>query len=942
MNVYVGKCIGDYRILRRIGRGGIGEVFLAENIHDNARCALKLLRKEVSSDPGFRQRFIAEARIMYILSNENIVRVHHVGEHQKSYYLVMDYIEGPQQRPCSLEDYLTEAEKGRADIAAARKWIIQICKGLAYAHKNGIIHRDIKPENILLDSDGNIKITDFGLAGALGSHFVSNRLTQSLRLCRSLSEYPTVVQNPAVQDEDSIGEKDTEKANNFSHAILGTYDYMSPEQRQGATLDERTDIYSLGVLAYRLLTGRRPTRKAVSKIVPSLNENLDRVIDKALEYDKDKRYSDVDEFAKDFSKATGGRPAHKVLITAAAAIIISAVIALHLLPGLRTDNKTAVNTANVIDTPVSDVAARRTELKSREKSQAKALWQQAQQLGQEEKYIEAIRTIDNLLANYGGTEFAKSALEAKQYYREKFIEGKRREVEVRILLSRAQAFMEGNSPTDALAVVNQALKLAPSNESAAKLHEQCTLLLNKDRHQAEREKNYQQLISMGKSYQSRGQYEKAIDCYTRAEAISSHDKELNKTINRCRHDLYAAKGNSALKANDPSAAIDYYNQALEYYQAQSTKVRLESAKKILSQKLGEDRKRREYSKWSKRAQQAQRADNLAEAIEAWQQAQKFTSVPLDYRIEPLKSKLQYQQRQEKFEYFYSRAKGQFGKGNLVGALTAIENALQVNPEHPEVLTLKRHIMATLKPAEDLAVNINFAPSSVSIDKHGQKLLTQVLAKIKKANPARELQIIGHDSTEAYDRKKFTDHWDIAMRRAVSTARWFSANGIKPERMAAVSRAFHRPVAMNTTDQNKARNRRVELSLTDNALWDSRGIVMVNMPATVRFEPSAWMLNDSMEADIEHVAAAMKNTDAGREVWVIGYCDRQEPLPNGCADHWELAGRRAMAVVRCLENKGIAGRRLAAVSAGAGRLRQMGNQRNNTTPNSKVEIMVHMR
>jgi serine/threonine protein kinase len=225
------RIIGDYQILEPIGEGGMGQVYLAENIHHRKKYALKILPEQLSRDKGFRQRFFDEARVMSELDHPHIVRVHHIGECQGLYYLVMDYMEGPEGRPCSLHQYLKTSPNGRLEENIAIPWILQIAEGLVYAHQRGVIHRDIKPANILLTRDGRIRITDFGLAKAVGAEFIQSQIHTTQH---SFGSTPTI--HKPITGEKSIGSWVTTTGDNApsrrsseSSGILGTYDYMSPE-----------------------------------------------------------------------------------------------------------------------------------------------------------------------------------------------------------------------------------------------------------------------------------------------------------------------------------------------------------------------------------------------------------------------------------------------------------------------------------------------------------------------------------------------------------------------------------------------------------------------------------------------------------------------------------------------------------------------------------------
>jgi eukaryotic-like serine/threonine-protein kinase len=204
--------LGTYRILRMLSSGGMGLVFQAEDIQLRRVVALKVMRKEAAAHPTARARFLREARAAAQVEHTHIVSVHQVGEANGVVYLAMAWLKG-----CTLDDYL---KRGRVKPGQAIRIGRQVALGLAAAHENGLIHRDIKPANIWIEQGGNIKILDFGLARAV---------TEDANLTRA-------------------------------GAILGTPAYMAPEQARGEKVDHRCDLYSLGVVMYRMVTGRMPTK----------------------------------------------------------------------------------------------------------------------------------------------------------------------------------------------------------------------------------------------------------------------------------------------------------------------------------------------------------------------------------------------------------------------------------------------------------------------------------------------------------------------------------------------------------------------------------------------------------------------------------------------------------------------------------------------------------
>lgn len=211
MEKYIGKVLNDrYMITEVIGVGGMAYVFKAFDKVCNRVVAVKVLKDEFMSDAQFRRRFTNESKAITMLSHNNIVDVYDVSLEGESLYIVMEYIDG-----ITLKEYMEK--KGALSDVEALHFVKQILKGLAHAHERGIVHRDIKPHNIILLKDGTIKITDFGIA----------RLTKF----------------------------DTQT---ISDMTIGSVHYISPEQASGDRTDERSDIYSVGIILYEMLTGKLP------------------------------------------------------------------------------------------------------------------------------------------------------------------------------------------------------------------------------------------------------------------------------------------------------------------------------------------------------------------------------------------------------------------------------------------------------------------------------------------------------------------------------------------------------------------------------------------------------------------------------------------------------------------------------------------------------------
>jgi serine/threonine-protein kinase len=216
MTDLTGQTLGDFQILRKLGQGGMGQVYLAEQISLKRKVALKLLRPELAANETALTRFKREAESVARATHANIVQVYFIGEHQGLHFMALEYVEGR-----NLRDYL--ARKGPPELLLGLSIVRQIAAALQRASELGIIHRDIKPENILLTRKAEVKVADFGLSRVLEGEQPAVHLTQS-------------------------------------GVTMGTPLYMSPEQVEGKPLDHRTDIYSLGVTCYHMFAGEPPFR----------------------------------------------------------------------------------------------------------------------------------------------------------------------------------------------------------------------------------------------------------------------------------------------------------------------------------------------------------------------------------------------------------------------------------------------------------------------------------------------------------------------------------------------------------------------------------------------------------------------------------------------------------------------------------------------------------
>ncbi len=269
-----GRQLGDYRLMRRLGRGGMAEVYLAEQLSLRRQVAFKVLRADLAENEDYVRRFHHEAQAAAALVHANIVQIHEVGQIDGVHFIAQEYVQGK-----NLREYLDR--HGAVDMRLAVHIARQVAAALLRAAQQGIVHRDIKPENVLLSASGEAKVADFGLAHVL---------------------------------------RDSEQLNLTQVGVtMGTPLYMSPEQAEGKPLDHRSDLYSLGVTLYHALAGHPPFRgesalalavqhlksapEPLANVRPEVPEGLCRIVHRLLEKDPAKRYESSRELLRDLRLA---------------------------------------------------------------------------------------------------------------------------------------------------------------------------------------------------------------------------------------------------------------------------------------------------------------------------------------------------------------------------------------------------------------------------------------------------------------------------------------------------------------------------------------------------------------------------------------------------------------------------------------------------------------
>ncbi len=275
---------GRYEVIEELGKGGMGKVYKVLDTKIKEKVALKLLKPEIAADEKTIERFSNELKFARKIAHRHVCRMFDLGEDKDTYYITMEYVPGEDLKS-------TMSRVGQLSVGKTLYVARQICEGLSEAHRLGVVHRDLKPQNIMIDREGNARIMDFGIARSLKA--------------KGLTE---------------------------AGVMIGTPEYMSPEQVDGKEADQRSDIYAFGIILYEMLTGQTPfqgdTPFSVAlkqkvqapqdprKINPQIPEDLSRLILKCLEKEKDKRYQSAEQVLSDIGHIEKGIPTTERVIPA--------------------------------------------------------------------------------------------------------------------------------------------------------------------------------------------------------------------------------------------------------------------------------------------------------------------------------------------------------------------------------------------------------------------------------------------------------------------------------------------------------------------------------------------------------------------------------------------------------------------------------------------------
>src|SRR6184192_521895 len=282
---------GRYLIIRKLGAGGMANVYLAEDQELGRRVAIKILDDRHAADDSFIERFRREAKNAASLSHPNIVSIYDRGEAEGTYYIAMEYLSGR-----SLKELIVG--RGPTPMRIALDYARQILAALGFAHRHGIVHRDIKPHNVVVDADGRLKVTDFGIARSGASQMTE------------------------------------------AGSIIGTAQYLSPEQARGAPVDQRSDIYSIGIVLYEMLTGGVPftgdtpveiamkhlsaVPEPPSKKRAEVPRGLDLAVVRALAKDPEDRFQSAEEMDAELARIEQGFRVSDETADAATAVLAGA------------------------------------------------------------------------------------------------------------------------------------------------------------------------------------------------------------------------------------------------------------------------------------------------------------------------------------------------------------------------------------------------------------------------------------------------------------------------------------------------------------------------------------------------------------------------------------------------------------------------------------------
>lgn len=598
------KKIGRYEIIEKIGGGGMGVVYKGIDPYIGRTLAIKIIRL----DPGtnekdlnkFKKSFINEAKVAGNLSHKNIVTIYDVGEESELIFLVMEYIEGKD-----LRSFLDA--KTKFSLTEIKHLMEQICSALEYSHSQGVIHCDVKPENIIIDTNGNITVVDFGI-----SRSSTVTLTNTLLL-------------------------------------VGTPSCMSPEQLRGETIDTRSDIFALGTVLYEICTGKKPfTGDNVSAIInkvinedpqdatslnPDLPEAFNYILRKAMAKIPDKRYKNCDAFLYDIinyktldtknpfdtnktellpGNVLKNKKKPNILILATLILLLFSVTGLWLyqnktgnIPFIsqlqQKHNKSMYETdSNTVSIPSTDQfslplspTAEKTILNNNEPTIENISDKTISKINKDSylthfelgmtyydngSYSQAISEFQTAILINPEHEESKKLLEDSSMRLKRLQQKDKNEAEFDKFYSAGVKAFNDQKYLTAVNSLNKALLLKPDDDESRKLLEQSDFQLKKLREKEKKQKEFNGYYSTGTGYFNKGEYTKAIDLFKKALLVFPGNTKAKNYINLSTTNLKKiearkkqeektkeafSKGLQLFKDGDYSGAISWFNKVLE-------------------------------------------------------------------------------------------------------------------------------------------------------------------------------------------------------------------------------------------------------------------------------------------------------------------------------------------------------------------------------------------
>jgi eukaryotic-like serine/threonine-protein kinase len=531
------KRLGKYEVLEVVGRGGMGVVYKAIDHEIGRLVGIKMMTRAVINDPMLLKRFYREAQSAGKLQHPNIVTIYDLGVQEATPYIVMEFLEG--------ESLDAAIRSGRAlSLEDKLNIVIQICNALAYAHEQSIIHRDIKPGNVMLLKDGTVKLVDFGIA-RIGAEYVTR-----------------------------------------SGQLMGSIQYMSPEQIHGTSVDLRTDIFSAGVLLYQLMTYVLPfegndagdsllkiihnSAPPLSQFLPAYPPELDSIVHRVLAKNPDERYQTAAELAFDLSQVQEQLKRVRVAehLQAAEQSVAAAQWSKakeQLLQLLKRDRQNARANELLREVQLQIQKQQRCE-------RIKDLQSQAEQAVSRNAFDEALRYLDEALRYPDGSAGVDETTSQLRELRDSIKVRKQRADSMTELLARAKSAFDTEDLENALATAQQALSVDADSPDAKELH----AAIAKEVAERRRLKQIQTFLDEARKHISARHFTAALDVLRKAESVDPNAPGVNELVSmastaqqqeRRRKELEQISETieQALEHNDYAAACAKADEGLERF-----------------------------------------------------------------------------------------------------------------------------------------------------------------------------------------------------------------------------------------------------------------------------------------------------------------------------------------------------------------------------------------